>query len=143
MIEKEDEAHSTFIFGQMTKRSPDIDMGGLLDALQSRAGLVREWSLFMQKYPVLLCPVSGELPFAQQRDVKSEQDFEAVMQAQLPQLALPTIGFPGLAVATGFAGKTPVGVQLVAGRYREDILLAAGSVIENGGHTPSVIDPQF
>jgi hypothetical protein len=34
-------------------------------------------------------------------------------------------------------------VQLVAGRYREDILLAAGKVIENGGHTPNVIDPQF
>ncbi len=143
MIAKEAEADSMFIFDQMTKRSPDIDMHGLLNALQSRAGLVREWSLFMQKYPVLLCPVSGQLPFPQQYDVSSEQNFEAAMEAQLPQVALPLLGLPGLTVSTGFAGKTPVGVQLIAGRYREDVLLDAGAAIERGGSQPSVIDPQF
>ncbi len=143
MIAKEAEADSMYVFDQMTKRSPDIDMHGLLNALQSRAGLIREWSLFLQKYPVLLCPVSGQLPFPQQYDVSSEQNFEAAMAAQLPQLAIPLLGLPGLALSTGFAGKTPVGVQLIAGRYREDILLAAGASIESKGHKPSVIDPQF
>jgi amidase len=143
MIAKEAEADSMYVFDQMTKRSPDIDMGGLLDALQSRAGLIREWSLFLQKHPILLCPVSGQLPFPQQYDVSSEQNFEAAMAAQLTQLAIPLLGLPGLAVSTGFAGKTPVGVQLIADRYREDILLSAGASIERGGHTPSVIDPRF
>ena len=132
-----------FIFDQMTKRSPEIDMSGLLTALQARTGLIREWSLFLQKYPVLLCPVSGQLPFPQQYDVSSEQNFEAAMQAQLTQLAIPLLGLPGLSVATGFAGKSPVGVQLIADRYREDVLLAAGTSIENGGVRPKVIDPQF
>jgi amidase len=143
MIEKEAEADSMFIFEQMTKRSPEIDMHGLLIALQSRAGLIREWSLFLQQYPVLLCPVSGQLPFPQQYDVSSTQNFDTAMQAQLPQLAIPLLGLPGLTVSTGFTGKTPVGVQLIAGRYREDILLAAGAAIERGGPRPSVIDPQF
>jgi amidase len=143
MIAKEAEADSMHIFDQMTKRSPDIDMHGLLNALQARAGLLREWSLFMQKYPILLCPVSGHLPFPQQYDVSSDQNFEAAMEAQLTQLAIPLLGLPGLTVSTGFAGKIPVGVQLIAGRYREDILLAAGTSIERGGPSPSVIDPQF
>jgi len=143
MIAKEAEANSMWIFDRMTKRSPDIDMHGLLIALQARAGLLREWSLFMQKYPVLLCPVSGQLPFPQQYDVSSDQNFNAAMEAQLTQLAIPLLGLPGLTVSTGFAGKTPVGVQLIAGRYREDILLAAGTSIERGGPSPSVIDPQF
>jgi len=143
MIAKEAEADSMFIFDQMTKRSPDIDMHGLLNALQSRAGLIREWSLFLQKYPILLCPVSGQLPFPQQYDVSSEQNFEAAMQAQLPQIALPLLGLPGLTVSTGFVGKTPIGIQLIAGRYREDVLLDAGASIERGGSQPTVIDPQF
>ncbi len=143
MIAKEAEADSMHIFDQMTKRSPDIDMHGLLNALQARAGLLREWSLFMQKYPVLLCPVSGQLPFPQQYDVSTDQNFEAAMEAQLTQLAIPLLGLPGLTVSTGFAGKTPVGVQLIAGRYREDVLLAAGRSIERGGPSPHVIDTQF
>ena len=52
MIDKEDEADSKFVFEQMTKRSPEIDKGGLLDALQKRATLLREWQLFLSKYPV-------------------------------------------------------------------------------------------
>jgi amidase len=30
-------------------------------------------------------------------------------------------------------GRTPVGVQVLAGRYREDLLLEAGAAIEAGG----------
>ena len=35
-------------------------------ALMRRATLSREWLLFLEKYPVLLIPVSGELPFPDQ-----------------------------------------------------------------------------
>lgn len=142
MIEQEGEADSTFVFGQMARRSAPVDVGGLLDGLQSRATLVREWQMFLQKYPVLICPVSGQLPFADQKDVESEAAFEEIMQAQLTQLGLPLLGLPGLAVATGLVGKTPVGVQLIAGRYREDVLLAAGAAIERGGTPPAPVDPQ-
>lgn len=142
MIANEGEADSIFVFQQMTNRSAAINIDGLLDALQTRATLVREWQIFMQKYPVLICPVSGQLPFAQQQDVSSEGAFEAIMESQLPQLALPTIGLPGLTVSTGLVGNTPVGVQLIGGRYREDVLLAAGAAIERGGTPPSPVDPQ-
>ena len=142
MIASEAEADSIFVFQQMTNRSAAINIDGLLDALQTRATLVREWQIFMQKYPVLICPVSGQLPFAQQQDVSSEGAFEAIMESQLPQLALPTLGLPGLTVSTGLAGKTPAGVQLIGGRYREDVLLAAGAAIERAGTPPSPVDPQ-
>jgi len=38
-------------------------------------------------------------------------------------------------------GKVPVGVQVVAGRFREDLCLAAGEAIEAGGVPVSPIDP--
>ena len=45
-------------------------------------------------------------------------------------------------MSTGLVGKTPVGVQVVSGRYREDLLLLAGEAIEAGGVPPSPVDPE-
>jgi amidase len=110
-------------------------------ALTRRATLTREWLLFLEKYPVLLMPVSGELPFADQLDRKDEASFTRVWHAQLTQIAIPFFGLPGVTVSTGLVGRSPVGVQLVAGRFREDLCLAAGEAIEAGGTPPSPIDP--
>ncbi|MBT1515202.1 amidase family protein [Bradyrhizobium sp. SRL28] len=113
----------------------------LSKALTRRATLTREWLTFFEKYAVLLMPVSGELPFPDQLDRKDEASFARVWHAQLPQIAIPFMGLPGLTVSTGLVGRVPVGVQLVAGRYREDLCLAAGEAIEAGGTPSAVIDP--
>ena len=142
LIEKEADADAQFVYQQMESRIEPVDVESLLGALQTRAALVREWQEFMQKYPVLICPISGELPFSQQQDVSSEAAFEAIMKAQLTQRALPVLGLPCLAVSTSLVGKIPVGVQLVAGRYREDILLSAGADIESAGPRITIADPE-
>ncbi len=114
--------------------SPDA----LGKALVRRVALTREWLLFLERHPVVLMPVSAELPFEDDADI---QDFDRVWAAQLTQTGLPLMGLPGLVVSTGLVGRAPVGVQLVAGRYREDLLLLAGEAIEAGGVPPSPIDP--
>ena len=57
-----------------------------------------------------------------------------MIEAQLTQVGLPLMGLPGLSVFTGFgtsdAGRVPLGAQLIAGRYREDILFDAAEAIE-------------
>ncbi|WP_426436327.1 amidase family protein [Bradyrhizobium genosp. P] len=113
----------------------------LSKALTRRATLTREWFAFLDKYPVLLMPVSGELPFPDHLDRKDEASFARVWHAQLSQIAIPFMGLPGLTVSTGLVGRIPVGVQLVAGRYREDLCLAAGEAVEAGGTPSAAIDP--
>jgi amidase len=113
----------------------------LSKALTRRLTLTREWLAFFEKYAVLLMPVSGELPFPDQLDRKDEASFARVWHAQLPQIAIPFMGLPGLTVSTGLVGRVPVGVQLVSGRYREDLCLAAGEAIEAGGTPSAAIDP--
>jgi amidase len=81
------------------------------------------------------------LPFADHLDCKDEASFARVWRAQLTQIAIPFMGLPGLTVATGLLGRIPVGVQVVASRYREDLCLLAGEAIEAGGTPPSPIDP--
>jgi amidase len=44
-------------------------------------------------------------------------------------------------VSTGMVGSSPVGVQLIAQRFREDLLFSAGEAIEAGGVPPAPIDP--
>jgi amidase len=118
-----------------------LDAAALSAALTIRATLARKWLLFLEQYPVVLMPVSGELPFPDQLDRKDAASFARVWRAQLTQIAIPFLGLPGLTVSTGMVGRSPVGVQVVAGRYREDLCLAAGEAIEAGGVPPSPIDP--
>ncbi|WP_316184193.1 amidase family protein [Bradyrhizobium sp. SZCCHNRI1003] len=118
-----------------------FDFTELSRALTRRATLTREWLLFLEQHPVLLMPVSGELPFADQLDRKDEESFQRVWHAQLTQIAIPFFGVPALTVSTGLVGRLPVGVQLVSQRFREDLCLAAGEAIEAGGTPPMPIDP--
>ncbi|MCL5776292.1 amidase family protein [Limibaculum sp. FT325] len=114
--------------------------GEPLDALRERATLLRDWQLFLEDWPVLLCPVSAEPPFPDLLDVAGEAAFARVSEAQLTQVGLPALGLPGLTVATGSPGH-PMGVQLIAGRCREETLLDAGAIIE--AHNPPIgpVDP--
>lgn len=119
MVAEEGDPDALFVFGQMQALCPEPDLNAVLDTLQRRAGLIREWEMFFEDYPVLITPVSAELPFPDQCDVSSPERFAEVMEAQLTQIGLPLMGLPGLAVSTGMVGTVPVGIQLVAGRYRE------------------------
>jgi amidase len=140
-LQQEGDPDALFVFGEMEALCPMPDLDAFMDALQARAGFVRQWMEFFERFSVAITPVSGELPFADQLDVRSKEDFRRVIEAQLTQVGLPLMGLPGLTVTTGLVGRVPVGVQLVAGRYREDLLLAAGAAIEAAGVPASPVDP--
>ena len=111
-------------------------------ALVQRATVTRQWQLFLNKYAVLLIPVSAELPFPDGLDLQGNGAFQRVWDSQFLLRATPALGLPVLAVSTGLVGQSPVGVQIVAGRYREDLCLHAGEAIEARGTPPSPIDPR-
>src|SRR5262249_28998101 len=60
--------------------------------------------------------------------------------AQWSMMAIPLVGFPAVAVPTSVSDGLPLGVQLLAQRFREDLLLDAAEVIEGraGRFTPSI-----
>ncbi|MDF2232449.1 amidase family protein [Albimonas sp. CAU 1670] len=134
----EGDPDASFVAEQMMRiAGPNADA---MAALQRRLGLLREWQLFLQDWPIVLLPVSGEAPFANNSDVASPEDFERIYEAQMLQVGLPALGLPALAVATGTPGR-PMGVQLVGPRFREDLLLDAGAIIE-AAHPPiQPVDP--
>jgi amidase len=118
-----------------------FDAMTLSRVLTRRATLAREWLQFFETYSVLLMPVSGELPFPDGLDRRDEASFARVWRAQLTQIAIPFMGLPALTVSTGLVGRVPVGVQVVSGRFREDLCLLAGEAIEAGGTPSAPVDP--
>lgn len=138
----EGDADAQFVFAQMEALCPQPGTHDVVDALQARAGFIRQWMEFFERFPVAITPVSAELPFRDQEDVESPEAFRRIIEAQLTQVGLPLMGLPGLTVSTSMVGTVPVGVQLLAGRFREDLLLAAGYAIEAGGAPESPIDPR-
>lgn len=139
-VRQEDDPDANFVYAQLQENCPVPSLKSLMDALQQRLRLAREWQIFLSEYPLLLCPVSAEAPFPDLLDVESAQSFKRVLEAQMTQIALPLMGMPGMSVATS-TGSAPMGVQLVAARFREDILLAAGADIEARNAAIEIAEP--
>ena len=129
------------ILAQHEAVARSVDFAGYREIFIRRATIVRMWQVFLDHTPVVLMPVSAELPFPDGEDMRGAAAFQAVWEAQMPQVALPLIGLPGLTVSTAMADGTLGGVQVVSRRFREDLCLAAGAAIEAGGVPPAPIDP--
>lgn len=128
-LQAENDPDANFVYAQMTRHCPEIDLADMMSTLKARARLTRLWRTFLAEWPLVLCPVSGELPFSNHLDVSSSAAFDTVLEAQMTMIAIPFMGLPGLTVSTGYAGSSPVGVQLVADQFREDLLLEAGETL--------------
>ena len=126
----------------MICQAPPVDFGSYLKALGYRATLLRQWQQFFERYPLMLMPTSREPAFALGLDTRGDSEMKWIFDAVAPILAPALLGLPCLAVPTGIRGNLPIGVQLVAARFREDLCLDAGEAIEARAAIATPIDPQ-
>jgi amidase len=117
LVAKENDPDAVLIYDRLKKISKYTGSDQIMFALQERANLTRQWKKFLFDYPLLLCPVSCSLPFDDLQDLKSEKDFEQIIEDQILQIGLPFMGLPGLTVTTDRKEDRPVGVQLVASHF--------------------------
>ncbi|MFN4088690.1 MAG: amidase family protein [Alphaproteobacteria bacterium] len=118
-----------------------LDLDGYMTALAERSRHVRAWALFLERYPIVLTPVSAEPPFAIGFDTDSAESMERTIVAQRVQTAVPLIGMPAASVPVGHVGGLPLGVHLIGPRFREDLVLDAAEVIEARHGLATPIDP--
>jgi len=139
----ENDPDANFIYAQLNAMCEPPNLSSMMQILQRRIGLIRAWEQFFQEYSVLLCPVSAQLPFADQLDMKSPEKFQEIIEAQMTQIGLPFLSVPAMTVTTGSLGHSPIGVQLVSGRYREDILFDAAKTIEAQNEKLCIAEPDW
>ncbi|POR52429.1 amidase [Bosea psychrotolerans] len=113
---------------------PRYSAADTLAALGERALALRNWQLFFEDYPVVVMPCSYAPPFPVGFDLRDVRETTRVLAAQSPLMAISVLGLPGLAVPTAPQGGIPAGVQIVAGRFREDLCFRVGAIIE--AHLP-------
>jgi amidase len=121
---------------------PARDARQVLDALARRDRLLRLWELFLVDRPLVVTPVSNEPPFTVGLDVVDAPTTRRLMDAQIMQLAVPVLGLPSVSVPTGVVDGLPTGVQITAGRFREDLCLDAAAAVEAAAPMPTPIDPR-
>lgn len=120
--------------------APDRDT--YMNGYSRRGTLVTQLQELMDRCPVVLLPVSAELPFEHDADIASVERGLEVVSAQWSMMGIPMLGFPALSVPTGVAEGLPVGVQLLGQRFGEDAILDAGEVLERRAGTFTPIDPR-
>jgi amidase len=119
---------------------PPTDMQGFLAALAQRDLLLWRWLAFMQRYPLVVMPTLGDLAPPHNLDTTRE-GVARVMDSARVGLISPLLGVPALAVPVGNHGRLRPGVQILAPRFREDLCLDAGEVIEAAEGVVTPIDP--
>jgi amidase len=126
---------------------PDISlkeyMQGLAEVLTHR----RAWSVFMETWPLIVGPNSGDLPFEVGFDCKDIATLHHVLDAQALMTVVNMLGLPSAAVPVGTTAAPdaprglPLGVQIIAPRYREDLALDAAEIVEAVHGITTPIDP--
>ena len=139
-LEEEGDPDAILGYDRLTHYCKTNCPSDVMEVLKTKATLTRDWRRFLNDYPVILCPTSGQLPFPDLLDVNVRSDFDKIIEAQVPQIGLPFMGMPCLSVTTGQVDAVPVGVQLISRHYREDLLLDIGEII---GQDVSAVTPKF
>jgi len=121
---------------------PPRDARHVLDGLAQRDRLLRLWELFLAERPLVVTPASSEPAFPVDLDLVDADTTRRIMRAQSMQLAVPVLGLPAVSVPTGVTGGLPMGVQIAAGRFREDLCLEAAAAIEARAPMATPIDPR-
>jgi amidase len=121
---------------------PARDARHVLDGFTRRDHFLRIWEVFLAERPLVVTPVSNEPAFPVDLDLVDAETTRRLMAAQIMQLAVPVLGLPSVSVPTGLADGVPMGVQITAGRFREDLCLDAAAAIEARAPMPTPIDPK-
>ncbi len=119
---------------------PPSDLDGVLKALALRDLIIRRWQTFFMRHGVLVLPTLADLPPRQDEDLTLEGQ-RRVLNSLRACLIAPALGLAGLQIPVGRHGALRPGVQIMAARFREDLCLDAGEVIEAAQPPIQPLDP--
>ncbi len=107
----------------------DISIADYMGGLAERTGHIRRWLTFLEETPLVLSPLCFQPSLAPDGDVGDASHVKKTFDDFLFQTGLNLLGLPCVVTPTGLHEGRPIGVQLIASRFREDVALAAGEAI--------------
>jgi amidase len=116
-----------------------VDQGAQLAAWEAVYKLGMAWGQFLEQHPIVLGPVSCERPWLVGDDISRVAEIANAMRMVVP---VNILGLPGCAVPVGADEGLPQGVQLIGGKFREDLLLDAAQAIEDRAPVLTPMQPR-
>lgn len=112
-----------------------------IKGLARRTTILREWLDFFERFPILIMPVSSQIPFVINYDQLGDEIVRKTHLALQPSIATSLMGLPALAAPVLIRDGVPIGVQVVAGRFQEERCFAIGEIIDRRSPVKTPIDP--
>ena len=100
-------------------------------ALARRAEAIQEWAAIMDRFPVILAPVSLQPPLKHGEDIGGIDQYKKMEEAQSWLISTNFLGLPSVALPSGTIDGLPTGVQLIGRRFQEDQCLNVAQDIED------------
>ena len=122
------------IFSVYFQEFPPFQDTELLQMMAKRTYYARQWSLFLEQYPLVLTPFLPQPFFKPDRDTEGAEGVHEVLGCAVYSYAINYMGLPAGCVPARLAdlpqGPQPINVQIVARRWREDLAVDACAAIE-------------
>jgi amidase len=108
-----------------------VDADGYRTAIADRTRMTRAWSMFLDRYPLVLSPFLMRPTFPWNYDAQSQANVHDLFRAAIYSVGVNYLGLPAGVVPVGHAAGLPCGVQIIGGRFREDLIFDAMEAIES------------
>ncbi|MFJ4616902.1 amidase [Streptomyces sp. NPDC088812] len=109
-----------------------------IDGWARRATLVTRLQELLGRDGLLLTPVCAEPPFEQDADISGRDRALELFAAMWPMTSVPILGFPAVTVPALVDEGLPLSVQLIGGRFEEELVLDAAQAVEDRAGFPGL-----
>jgi amidase len=110
-------------------------------AFVTRQALLRAWGEFQESHPLIVAPISTEMPSKAGTDLEDGQVM-ATITAMRMAMTVNALGLPAVAVPVGVSEGLPVAVQIIGRRFCESECLEAAQAVEMKRPPITPIDPR-
>lgn len=118
------------IFDDYFQMFPPFAGDELLKVMAERARFVREWTVLLSQYPLVLTPFMLTPTFTWNRDTEGREGVREVLGSAFYSYSMNFMGLPAGNIPANYNDGLPVGVQIVGQRFREDLILESCEAIE-------------
>lgn len=119
----------------------ELDPVTSTQSFMTRHALLRAWGEFQETHPLVVAPISTDVPFKAGTDLSEGRVADEIRSMRMAT-AVNALGLPAVAAPVGIEDGLPQAVQVIGPRYREDLCLDAAAAIEDRLGILTPIDPR-
>ncbi|MCP3990016.1 MAG: amidase [Actinomycetia bacterium] len=118
------------VFSYFFAASEVQDRDGYMINFGDRTRMMRDWNLFLDRYPLIITPFLMTPLYRWDVDVQDYEQFKQFLDASIYSFGINYLGLPAGVIGMDLVEGLPAAVQIVGRRYREDVICDALGTIE-------------